>query len=141
MHEERSNATKLICRIDVTAFLSVLLVLLFIFMFDIYQPDLPPGVDLPRVSHPVLMRGANREDAMLVEVQRDGSIWLGNDRMSLGQLPTKIDEAVRHGSERKVYLRVDARAWYGTVAEVLSAVRSAGVENIAFLVDERKKPR
>jgi len=38
----------------------------------------------------------------------------------------------------KVYIRADKRARYGAVIEVLDRVRSAGIENIAFLVDEQK---
>lgn len=125
-----------------TPFLSVQLVLLFMFIVAIYQRlDLPlNGVDLPKVAHPVPMRRANREDAMVVAVQRDGRVWLGNDRLSPDQLPTRIRQAVSHGAERKIYIRADARAKYGAVAKVLDSVRFAGVENIAFLMDERKPP-
>jgi len=124
-----------------TPFLSVQLVLLFMFIVANYQPDLPlNGVDVPKVAHPVPMRRANREDAMVVAVQRDGRVWLGNDRMSPDQLPTRIRQAVSHGAERKIYIRADARAKYGAIAEVLDSVRIAGIENIAFLMDERKPP-
>jgi len=125
-----------------TAFLSIQLVLLFMFMVAASdRPDLPSnGTDLPKVTHSVGMPGANRDDAMVVAVQRDGRVWLGYHELSLDQLPTSIREAVSHGSERKMYIRADRRAKYGTVAEVLDGVRSAGVENIAFLVDERKSP-
>jgi len=42
--------------------------------------------------------------------------------------------------ERKVYLKVDARAHYGAVLRVLEGARSAGIENIAFLVREGSIP-
>jgi len=125
-----------------TAFLSIQLVLIFMFIAVVIdRPDLPMnGTDLPKVGHLAPMLVANREDAMVVAVQRNGRVWLGNDSLSPDQLRTRIREAMSHGAERKVYIRADARAKYGTVAEVLDSVRSAGVENIAFLVDERKLP-
>ena len=43
--------------------------------------------------------------------------------------------------ERKAYLKVDARAHYGAVLRVLEGVRSAGIENIAFLVREGSIPQ
>jgi len=94
-------------------------------------------VDMAKTSHPIILRGANREDALLVAVQRDGRIWFDRDQITPDQLPAKIREHLSHGAEHRVYIRADARAKYGTVVEVLDGVRSAGVENITFLVDER----
>lgn len=129
----------LICRIDLTAFLSIQLVLLSAFMATLYGPDLPMnGTDLAKVTHPVLMPAADREDAILVAVQRDGKIWLGSEgRLSPEQLRAAIQRAIAQGSERKAYIRVDMRARYGAVREALTAVRSAGIEKVGFLVDQR----
>jgi biopolymer transport protein ExbD len=41
---------------------------------------------------------------------------------------------VARGAEKKIYIRADERLRYVSVREVLAAVRSAGVEKIAFLV-------
>lgn len=142
MRRNRKQSTELICRIDMTAFLSIQLVLLFTFIAQVSNhPDLPRnGTDLPKVTHAVAMQGANREDALVLAVQRDGRVWLGYDSVSADELPARIREAVSHGAEHKVYIRADARAKYGAVAQVLDRVRSSGVENIAFLVDERSSP-
>jgi biopolymer transport protein TolR len=142
MHRQRKTRNELICRIDMTAFLSIQLVLLFLFMNSIgSRPDLPRNsVDLASVAHPVLMPGADKEDAIVVAVQRDGSVYLGLYKLSLEQLPDQIREAVNEGSERKVYIKADMRARYGAVLQVLAAVRSAGIENIGFLVDQRQSP-
>jgi biopolymer transport protein TolR len=131
------RSTELICRIDMTAFLSIQIVLLFTLMVvRTDHADLPRNVaDLPRVGHAAPMQGADREDATLVVVQRDGAVWLGDQRISLDRLPGRIREAIRTGSERKVYIRADARARYSDVLRVLTEVRDAGVENVGFLVD------
>jgi len=84
-----------------------------------------------------VMRGANREDALVIAVQRDGRIWIDQDRVMLEDLPAKIRERLVGGAERKVYLKVDRAAKYGVVISVLDVVRSAGVENIGFLVYAR----
>ena len=137
----RTRRTELICRIDMTAFLSIQLVLIFSFLAALAtSPDLPMNsTDAVTVVHPVSMPTANREDAIIVVIRRDSAVWLGNHRVSsLEELRTGIRDAVSHGAERKVYVRADMRARYGAVREVAGTVRSAGVENIAFLVDERK---
>jgi len=85
------------------------------------------------------MRGANREDALIVGVMRTGDIWFGGKKpTTLDALPPGIREGLKHGAEEKVYIRADARAKYGRVRETRAAVRSAGVENVGFLVERRK---
>jgi biopolymer transport protein ExbD len=44
---------------------------------------------------------------------------------------------VEHGAEKKVYIRAEARLRYRTVLEVLDAIRSSGVEKIAFQAYQR----
>jgi biopolymer transport protein TolR len=62
----------------------------------------------------------------------------GHEIILLEDLPIRIHEGVNRGAEKKIYIKADARAKYGDVKEVLDGVRSAGVEKIAILVDQRK---
>jgi biopolymer transport protein ExbD len=123
-----------------TAFLSIQAVLLFLFM-----PVVPDegnariSVDQAKVSHPVSMRAADREDAMIVAVMRDGHVYFQGDKTLPYNLESKIRTAIASGSEKKVYINADARARYGRVSEVLAAVESSGVERVGFLVDQRKQ--
>ncbi len=98
------------------------------------------SLDVAKVSHPTDLRGALREDALLVAVQRDGNVWFGSRRIEPDHLAMAIRERLTEGTERKVYIRADARAKYGTVVAVLQSVRSAGVEDVAFLLDRRASP-
>ena len=77
---------------------------------------------------------------MVIGIQRDGRVLFGRDPVRPSDLPPKIRESVSYGSERKVYIKADARAKYGSVAEVLDAVHAAGIEKIGFLVYQRKTP-
>ena len=140
MLSNRANSPKLIYRIDVTAFASVMVVLVFTLVLA--QSSNPDGVlvDLPKVGHPLPMRGANREDALVVAIFRDGKVFFGRDLIMPDQLPFEIREAVSRGAARKVYIRAEARLRYGTVLQVLDGVRSAGVENVGFLVEQRRVP-
>lgn len=84
------------------------------------------------------MRGANREDAMKVWILRDGRVYFGTGRTRPADLPTQIRESVGRGAEKKIYIGADARVRYQSVLEVLDAVRSSGIEKIAFLAYQRK---
>ena len=118
----------------------VVFVVLLIFM------TIPPGhhglsVDLPKVLHPVAMRGAEREDAMRVAVTRDGNIYFGSDRIDPADLLAKIQERLKDREvERKVYIVADMRARWGMVKLALDSVRGAGIIRVAFLANEGQLP-
>ena len=114
-----------------------MVVLLFTLMVATAGPYHGFSADLPKVGHPILMRRANREDALKITILRDGKIYFGTERIAAADLPAKIQDGLSRGSERKVYIIAEARARYGAVLEVLDGVGSAGVENIAFLVNQR----
>jgi biopolymer transport protein ExbD/biopolymer transport protein TolR len=117
-----------------------MLALLAISMAPIMSfPDLPvgPWPELPRAKHSVVMPGVDQEDALVIAVTRDGKVYCGADPVSLEQLPIVIRDRLTSGAERKVYLKVDRYARYGVVIGVLAEVRSAGVEKVAFMVEQR----
>lgn len=134
---QRISRSRLIGNIDVSALAAVLFVLLFAFMMLTSTPHYGVSADLPKVLHPIALRGANREDALIVSVLRDGTMYFGNYKTKPSDLPTQIREGVRRGAENRVYIRADARVRYRTVLKVLDAIRSAGVEKIAFLAYQR----
>jgi len=80
------------------------------------------------------MPGANREDALIVSILRDGTLYFGKHKTRPGDLTAQIREGVARGPEKKIYIRANERLRYVSVREVLAAVRYAGVEKIAFLV-------
>ena len=135
----RPRPSRFLNGIDFWAFLSVELVLLMIFMVNGPSPhaNISP-VDLPRTEHATPMPGALREDAMHVAVTRDGNIFFGMYQIQSGDLPLAIRDCVRHGSERKVYLKVDARAKYADATLAIDQIRQAGIQNVGIITDQRE---
>jgi biopolymer transport protein ExbD len=87
------------------------------------------------------MPRSQREDAKFVTVMRDGSVYFGVDKIATYDLASRILDRLKDRSvERRVYIRADGRARYRTVKEVLDGVRSAGIERVAFPVDQRHVP-
>ncbi|MGZ7029577.1 MAG: biopolymer transporter ExbD, partial [Terriglobales bacterium] len=78
--------------INVTPMVDVMLVLLIIFM--VITPMLQKGVsvDLAKTNNPVQMPDADKEDALLVAVTRDGKVFFGSDQISPDQLTNKIKD-------------------------------------------------
>jgi biopolymer transport protein TolR len=136
------NVSRLFSGIDTTAFAAIMVVLVFIELIAgamSYNPHHGLSADLPRVLHPVAMPGALRDDAMLVSIMRDGKVYFGSEQIGPDYMAGKIQARLTDRDvERKVYIRADARARYGTVKTVLDGVRSAGLLGVAFLVDQRR---
>jgi len=128
-----SSLRLLICRIDMTALAAILFVLVTAFAVHPVADFSMYGA--PKVSHGVAMRGALREDALLVSVTRDGWIYFDHDRVDPEGLTQAVREGLNYGAEHRVYIRADSRARYGTVVKALNGIRGAGVEQVAFLVD------
>jgi len=124
--------------INVTPMVDVMLVLLIIFM--VITPMLQKGqsVDLVKTDNPVQMPDADKEDAVLVAVMRDGSIFLGQDKVTADQLSEKVKDKLENKADKQVFVKADARAKYGAVVEVVDNVRSAGVDQLGLLTEQRK---
>ena len=125
--------------INVTPMVDVMLVLLIIFM--VITPMLQKGVsvDLAKTNNPVQMPDADKEDALLVAVTRDGKVFFGSDQIAPDQLTNKIKDKLAARTDKRVFVRADARAKYGTVTEVVDNVRSAGVDQLGLLTEQRKQ--
>ena len=86
---KRDEGAKVNSNINVTPMVDVMLVLLIIFM--VITPMLQKGVsvDMAKVNNPEPMPDADKEDALLVSVMRDGKVYFGNDRFHADQLTGK----------------------------------------------------
>jgi len=121
--------------INVTPMADVMLVLLIIFM--VITPMLQKGqtVELARTKNPIDMKEADREDAVLVAITRDGKFYLGQDRVSIDELGIRVNDLLASRLDKKVFLKSDLRAKYGDVVQVVDNIRNAGVDQIGLLTE------
>jgi len=121
--------------INVTPMADVMLVLLIIFM--VITPMLQKGqtVELAKTKNPIDMKEADRDDAVLVTVTRDGKLYLGQDKVSVDVLATKVNDLLASRLEKKVFVKSDLRAKYGDVVQVVDNIRNAGVDQIGLLTE------
>ncbi len=121
--------------INVTPMADVMLVLLIIFM--VITPMLQRGmsVDLVPTRNPRMMADADKEDAVLLAVTRDGRIFLGKERIEPDEITVKVLDMVAQKLDKTVYVKADARAKYGDVVKVVNGVRGAGVDHIGLITE------
>ncbi len=122
--------------INVTPMADVMLVLLIIFM--VITPMLQKGVsvDMAQTENPRQMPDADKEDAILLAVTRDGRIFLGTTMIQPGEITAKVEDAVALKLDKTVYVKGDARAKYGDVVKVVDGVRAAGVDHLGLLTEK-----
>ncbi len=122
--------------INVTPMADVMLVLLIIFM--VITPMLQKGVsvDMVQTENPRQMPDADKEDAILLAVTRDGRIFLGTTMIQPGEITAKVEDAVALKLDKTVYVKGDARAKYGDVVKVVDGVRAAGVDHLGLLTEK-----
>jgi biopolymer transport protein TolR len=135
----RDEGSKVNSDINVTPMVDVMLVLLIIFM--VITPMLQKGVsvDLAKVNNPQAMPDAEKEDALIVAVMRDGAVFLGNDKLPVDELTGKIKDRIANRVDKRVYVRADQRAKYISVVGVVDNVRAAGVDQLGLLTDQKKQ--
>jgi len=116
----------------------VMLVLLIIFM--VVVPMIVKGrpVDMARAANTDNMPNAERDDAVIVAVARDGQYFLspGNSRVALDKISGDVKNLVADKLDKTVYVRSDFRAKYGDVVKAVDQIRSAGVDNVGLLTEK-----
>jgi biopolymer transport protein ExbD/biopolymer transport protein TolR len=122
--------------INVTPMVDVMLVLLIIFM--VITPMLSKGVsvDMVKTRNPIGMDEADKEDAVLVAITRDGRVFLGRTQVEGEQLGPQVSDVVANRIDKTVYVKSDARARYERVVEVVNILRAAGVDQVGLLTDK-----
>jgi biopolymer transport protein ExbD len=132
-----------VAEINVTPMVDVMLVLLIIFM--VITPMLTKGtqVDLVKTKSAITMQSADKEDAILIAVTRNGGVFLspGNLKIAPDQLPEKVKDLLTNKPDKMVYIKSDARARYGLVEDVIDNVRAAGVDQIGLITDVSDKAK
>jgi biopolymer transport protein ExbD/biopolymer transport protein TolR len=117
----------------------VMLVLLIIFMVITPMLQNKVAVDMARVDNATNMPDADKEDAIVVAVTRDGGVFLGQNKTSIDQLGVLVREKLTDKPGKTIFIRADARAQYLAVENAIDAVRTAGVDDVGLLT-QRKEP-
>jgi biopolymer transport protein TolR len=130
----RSARRSRLSEINVTPFVDVMLVLLIVFM--VTAPLLTVGVpvELPRTEAKQL---ESEVDPLSITIRADGTVYLQETVVVKEDLVAQMRAISREGYDRRVFIRADATADYGLVADVMARLSSAGFRNLGLVTDTR----
>ena len=137
---KRTTSLGAVADINVTPMVDVMLVLLIIFM--VVTPMLQHGtsVDMAKATNTRDMQDADKEDAVLLAVTRDGKVYLRTDRIDPDQITVKVKDMLADKLDKTVYVKSDRGAKYGAVVQVVDNVRAAGVDSLGLLTEKKEAP-
>jgi len=132
----KKKAPPPVADINVTPMVDVMLVLLIIFM--VITPMLSKGVsvDLVKTHNPIAMSAADKSDAIVVAVTRDGKCYLNTTQTPPEDLPNKVKDLLSNRIDKTVFIKSDSRARYERVVDVVDNLRAAGVDNVGLLTEQ-----
>ena len=117
-------------QINVTPFIDVMLVLLVIFMITAPLSAVRVPLDLPTSS---ARAQAPTEPPLVLSVQRDLSLSLGNAPVARAALGAALLRATRGNRDTRIYLRADQAIRYGDLMGVMDLLREAGYLKVALV--------
>jgi biopolymer transport protein ExbD/biopolymer transport protein TolR len=132
---KRDEGKKVNSDINVTPMVDVMLVLLIIFMVVTPMLNNKVNVDLAKTMSAVPLPDADKDDAVKVSIVRDGRVYLGANQISLADLGPKAQALLENKPNKTVFIRADSRARYGVVMDAIDNLRTAGVDEVAFLTE------
>ncbi|HAG90493.1 MAG TPA: protein TolR [Bdellovibrionales bacterium] len=116
--------------INVTPLVDVMLVLLIIFM--ITAPMMQQGleVELPETSNSGV---STTDEPFIIVINKDRSISFGDSKIPLKEVQKKLKAIFETRKNKQVYIQADKNVDYGTVAQTMGEVRSAGIYQVGLI--------
>jgi biopolymer transport protein TolR len=125
--------------INVTPMADIMLVLLIIFM--ITTPLLQTGitVNLPKAKNPLDAPDADKKEAVVVALNREGRIYLAKTPISEADLSEFLLRRFTGAEiDKTIFLKADTAVEYGRVVNIVNQCRRAGVDRIGLMTEKEK---
>ena len=135
---EKKKAPPPVSDINVTPMVDVMLVVLIIFMVITPMLSKSIPVDKALTRNPTTMPAADKEDAIIVAVTRDGQTFLspGLQKIASSELAPKVKDLLQNRPSKMVYINADARAKYSAVEDVVDNLRAGSVDEVGLLTEQ-----
>ena len=121
--------------INVTPLVDVMLVLLIIFMVAAPMMTVGVPVDLPETQAKALN---SETQPITISVKNDGQVFLQETAIPAEEIAAKLEAIATTGYNERIFVRGDATAPYGVIADVMARIQGAGFKNIGLVTQQKK---
>ena len=133
-----SSRRAALAEINVTPLVDVMLVLLIIFMITAPMLQHEVEVNLPEVTN---KPRTGSEDQLVLTVTKEGSVFLNDTAYTLEALRPQLQVLSQAQPGQEMFLRADAEVPYGTVVQVMDAVKKAGILRLGMITQPEPDTR
>ena len=133
-----SSRRAALAEINVTPLVDVMLVLLIIFMITAPMLQHEVEVNLPEVTN---KPRTPTDEQLVLTVTKEGSVFLNNTAYTLEALRPQLQVLSRAQPDQEMFLRADAEVPYGTVVQVMDAVKKAGILRLGMITQPEPDTR
>src|SRR5258708_9004643 len=111
----------------------IMLVLLIIFMVVTPMLQKTQSVDLASTDNPRDMKDADKDDAIVVAITSDGTIYMGNTRIQKEEITGQVKDRISTRLDKTVYVKSDSRAKDASVVDAVAEIPSPGAYHLGLL--------
>ena len=122
-----------IADINVTPLVDVMLVLLIIFM--VTAPLMLNGIslDLPRTRENNQV--SSQQSMIILSLSKEMKLYIGDKLIKFENLSEQLNSALKSNNQEGVFLRADKEIKYGSVARLMSYLKSKGFTRISLITE------
>ncbi|RKZ29194.1 protein TolR [bacterium] len=121
-------------QLNLTSMVDIIFMLLIIVIITAPLMHAQVDLSLPKSSAAKVAD----ESTITISIKRDGSVFLGNTRVSKEKLPRLLWKLRQERRLTSVALRADEKVEYGIVMEVIGAIKDAGIEDLGLVALPKK---
>jgi len=121
-------------QLNLTSMVDIIFMLLIIVIITAPLMHAQVDLSLPKSSAAKVAD----ESTITISIKQDGSVFLGNTRVSIEKLPRLLWKLRQERRLTSVALRADEKVEYGIVMEVIGAIKDAGIEDLGLVALPKK---
>jgi len=122
---------------NVTPLVDVVLVLLIIFMVVVPMMDKGGHIELPGIFH-VDEEPKGKVDPFTLSLTTEGALFFEKEELDASSFEARLTQALEREPTRRLILRADRSAPYGTVRKLFATCQQIGFPGISLRVNEIK---
>ena len=128
--------TKTILGMETSAMTDIVFLLLIFFLLSssfILRTEIP--VSVPKSTSTI----SQEEDPVVISVTAAGEMFLGDERVTMDELPTALGTRLNSNLSKAVVIRGDEDVPLGTLVEVMDTAKAAGAERMAIATEPKAR--